>query len=97
MSFQKQKGNIKICRTEKDRDHTYIRKDSRAVNDSRLSFKARGLHDYIISKPEDWNLNEADIINHAKEGKRAVKQAIKELEGFGYLEKYKMRDEGVNL
>ena len=59
-----------------------------AVRDDRLSWKARGVHHYILSCPDAWRTNIAHLVRQSdKDGRDAVKSALKELESLGYLGK----------
>jgi hypothetical protein len=53
--------------------------------DLRLSFKARGLLGYYLSKPTGWKGQLFDACNNSeKDGITAVKSAMKELVSYGY-------------
>lgn len=56
------------------------------INDSRLSFKAKGVMTYISSKSDDYVVNITEISKTAKDGKASVRTAIQELLAYGYLE-----------
>lgn len=62
----------------------YTMIDRRALEDDRLSFKARGLLAYILSKPDDWNIMMCDLIKQSPQGERAVQSALRELKQYGY-------------
>lgn len=62
------------------------------VRDSRLTFKARGIMALIMSHREGWSLSINTIAEANKEGKDAVRSAIKELELFGYLRRTQVND-----
>lgn len=66
--------------------------------DSRLSWEARGLLAYLISKPDHWVIN---IKHLAKESPSASKQRLyrilNELENYGYLTQERVRDEKGRL
>jgi hypothetical protein len=81
-----------------DRDFTTIRNS--VINDERLSFEARGIHEYLISKPDTWNLSVQDLINQTKRssrpsGKAKIYAALKELEEAGYLCRQRLAAGGV--
>lgn len=63
------------------------------VNDDQLSYRAKGIMAYLLSKPDDWTVYFADIVKRSTEGKAAVRTAIKELEEAGYISKQWCRDE----
>jgi hypothetical protein len=56
------------------------------ICDKRLSYKARGLHHYLLSKPTNWRAVLADLINQSDlDGKDSVTAGLSELETLGYL------------
>lgn len=67
--------------------------DRRAVNDDRLSFRARGILVWLLDKPDDWRCNSDTIARAGGEGREAVRTALRELEEHGYLIRNKRRDE----
>jgi len=63
-----------------------------AAADPRLSFKAVGLHTYLMSKGNNWQAEEGDLITSHKEGRAAVRAAMQELIDFGYMTRFQVRD-----
>lgn len=64
------------------------------IRDPKLSWKAKGIIIYIMSLPDDWQLNLNELIKHAKDGRDATYNGIKELIDNGYckrIEKHDMR------
>lgn len=55
-----------------------------ALNAS-LSAKAKGILWYLLTRPEDWDVYEKDIISNMKDGAKAVRSGIKELIKAGYV------------
>ncbi|MFJ8314232.1 MULTISPECIES: hypothetical protein [unclassified Streptomyces] len=55
-----------------------------ALADSRLSFRARGILAFLISKPDSWRVRAESIAAAGKEGREAVRTALKELREAGY-------------
>lgn len=66
--------------------------DRTTVNDSRLSFKARGLLIWLLDKPDDWRCDSTQIAQAGTEGREAVRSALNELEAMGYLHRRKYRN-----
>ncbi|MFH8405337.1 hypothetical protein ACH4FX_11275 [Streptomyces sp. NPDC018019] len=54
------------------------------LNDERLSFRARGILAWLISKPDNWQVRITAIAAAGKEGREAVAEAVRELKRFGY-------------
>ena len=63
-----------------------------ATEDPNLSWGAKGLHTYLISRPEDWQIYFADLLNRSTVGKDGTRTVIKELVTAGYLEIDSPRD-----
>lgn len=65
------------------------------VNDERLSFRALGLLGYMLGRPPSWRFA-ADRLAQppAREGRDAVKSALRELEARGYYRRTKKQDDG---
>jgi hypothetical protein len=63
------------------------------LQDPRLTFEARGLASYLLSKPDDWEIDVDALIRESPAGRDAVYTIIKELCAQGYLirEKYRLR------
>lgn len=74
-----------VIRTQKNRENPYVMIDKTFLNDDRLSWKAKGLLSYFLSKPDDWRILVNDLIKRSKDGERAVRSGLKELEENGYL------------
>lgn len=73
-----------IYKTKREGDFTVI--PNEIVNDRELSFKAKGVLLYLLSKPTTWKVRKKDIENNGKDGKDSIRSAIKELEKRGYIE-----------
>lgn len=63
-------------------------------DDSRLSFKARGILAYLLSQPDCWEIYVDNLINAGPDGRESVRSGLKELETYGYLERERINDEG---
>lgn len=60
--------------------------------DTRLSWKAKGLMGYLLSRPDDWRIIVDDLVNRSKDGVDAVRSGLKELEALGYVETKRCTD-----
>lgn len=63
------------------------------ARDSRLSFRARGLHHHLLSLPPGWRVTTADLAKEHPEGREAIRTALNELIAHGYVTKVKRQDE----
>jgi len=65
------------------------------IRDKRLSWAARGMLTYLLSKPNDWEVRLSDLVNQceAKRSNRfAVLSIIKELKTTGYMKRFKRKN-----
>lgn len=53
--------------------------------DHRLTWKARGLLVYLLSKPDHWRTSSARLARESPDGRHAVRTALIELRDAGYL------------
>lgn len=85
-----------LRRSRKQRAFTQI--DNEITNNENLSWQAKGMMLYLLSKPDDWKFYESDIVKRAKNGPDSVKSIIKELLAEGYLIRgERLRDERGHL
>lgn len=82
-----------IVRVAKDRSNPYALIHNGILNDVRLSWKARGVAAYLLSKPDDWRITHKAIAAAGPDGARAVLSAMKELEDAGYLHRSRQQRE----
>lgn len=67
------------------------------VRDKAISFKARGVLNYMLSRPSGWKFFVNEIVTHsANEGKSSVQSALKELMGEGYVNLVTIRDKSTS-
>lgn len=82
-------------RTHKETNYSVI--DNAPINDKSLSWGAKGILVYLLSKPDDWQIYAIDLVKHSTDGKSAVYARLKELENKGYLHREKQRDSKGHL
>ena len=63
------------------------------VNETRISFGAKGVACYLLSKPDGWKFYLNDIQSHSNESLFKVKKYIKELEEIGFLIRTKVKND----
>ena len=50
-----------------------------------LSYKAKGLLALMLSLPEDWDYSINGLVSISKEGVKAIRNILQELQRYGYL------------
>ena len=75
------------------RDPGYTQVCNDVISETGLSWKAKGILVYLLSKPDGWTVRENDIVNHSVDGLKATKAGIKELINRGYMFRRKIRDD----
>lgn len=61
------------------------------INDSRLTWKARGILIFVLSKPDGWRTNAAGLGQYGIDGRDAILSGLNELERAGYIRRVKER------
>ena len=82
---------MSILRVEKDGDYTVIA--NQPITDSALSWGARGLLVYLLSKPDNWTVRMVDLVKQSPAGEHATRKLVKELETAGYLKRHRYQTE----
>ncbi|ATH60406.1 hypothetical protein BJG89_09000 [Staphylococcus nepalensis] len=67
------------------------------IHDNNLTFKAKGILLYLLSRPDDWQIYESEILKHTRDGKDSLKSGIKELEEVGYVARTRKRNDKGHL
>lgn len=62
----------------------YAQIDRSVLDDDRISYRAKGILAYLLSKPPNWWVRSDDVIKHGTEGRDAIRAAMNELRKFGY-------------
>lgn len=62
--------------------------------DKSISWKAKGILCYLLSKPKDWVVRVSDIVNQGSEGEAAIRAALKELRAMHYARLVQIRKAG---
>lgn len=76
---------MSVIRIKKTENFVILHKG--ALEDPHLSFKAKGLWAYCVSRPNDWTFHVSHLATVSKEGEDAIYSAIKELIDNGYCQK----------
>jgi len=81
---------MSIVRTEHNKDNPYVLLNKKALEDKNISWAAKGLWSYLMSRPNDWEVSVAHlckIYSGKGGGERAIYSLLHELIGFGYCSK----------
>jgi hypothetical protein len=62
------------------------------IEDARLSWKARGLLVYLLSKPDHWRTTTAHLASQSAEGIHSVRTGLSELALYGYIKRLKKQN-----
>ena len=68
---------------EKNKNYTIM--SNYHLQDKNLSYKAKGLLSFMLSLPEDWDYSINGLVAISKEGVKAIKNILQELQKYGYL------------
>lgn len=67
--------------------------DNTVLNDTNLSWKAKGLFVYLWSQADEWDFYETEVVKHSTDGLSSLKSGLKELGQQGYLKRERKRDD----
>ncbi len=76
---------MSIIRVKKDKG--FFAASNIPFNDVNLSWEARGVLGYLLSKPEDWQVRFYDLVKQGPAGEYKMRRILKELEENKYLER----------
>ena len=84
-----------VFRVEKNRGYTVM--SNHHLRNKDLSLKAKGLLSQMLSLPEDWDYTLAGLSYINREKIDAIREAVRELERAGYIQRSRERDEKGRL
>ncbi len=68
-----------------NKSENYFVAPNGVFNDTNLSWEARGIMGYLLSKPNGWECRNYDLVNQSLAGKHVIQRVMKELETAGYI------------
>jgi hypothetical protein len=83
----------KIKFNKRRKVHSYTQINNSVAENSTLSWKAKGILLYMMSRPDGWEMNKTDLINRATDKEVSVDNGLKELKQNKYLYIRKYRNE----
>lgn len=81
----------KITRQKRKDNFTVVNND--ILQNSKISWAAKGMLVYLLHLPDGWQINVADLWNRSKNGRDASAAIIKELIQAGYVTRTKVKGE----
>ena len=84
-----------VFRVEKNKGYTVM--SNYHLRNKELSLKAKGLLSQMLSLPEDWDYTLAGLSLINREKIDAIREAVRELENAGYIQRSRERDEKGRL
>ena len=83
-----------IFRAAKNKDNPYVMLDRRPLENQELSFKAKGILAYLMSRPDGWEVSVADLVKRGADGKASIRAGLKELRDAGHMRYTVSREQG---
>ena len=74
---------MSVFKIEKNKNYTIM--SNYHLQDKNLSYKAKGLLSFMLSLPNDWDYSINGLVSISKEGVKAIRNILQELQINGYL------------
>ena len=74
---------MSVFKIEKSKNYTVM--SNYHLRDKNLSYKAKGLLSFMLSLPDDWDYSINGLVAISKEGVKAIRNILQELQRYGYL------------
>ncbi len=71
--------------------------DKKPIEDAKLSWQAKGLLTYLLSKPNDWQVHINQLSKASKNGRDSTRKIIQELVDSGYIIRNQVRNDKGHL
>lgn len=79
---------MSIIRIKKQREYVSIA--NAILQNKTLTWEARGIMAYLLSKPDGWECRNYDLVNQGPAGEHTIKRILKELREAGYIHRFKI-------
>ncbi len=83
-----------IFRVTKDRENPFAMIDRRVLENPDLSWKAKGLLGYLLSRPDNWTIYMGDLVKRSTDGEHSTRSAVDELIATGHIVRKVEREKG---
>ena len=85
-----------LIRVQVKKERNYAVLDLTALEDRGLSWEAKGVHAYLVSRPPDWQIFFAELIKRSdKSGRDKTRRILNELKKSGYLKIIPLKNEAT--
>ncbi len=74
------------------RRHRYAQIEMNAIEDTRLSWAARGLLIYVLSRPDDWRVITKHLVKQGNLRRDGINSLLRELRKCGYVHRKTIRN-----
>jgi hypothetical protein len=81
---------MSVIRIKKEREYVSI--SNAILQNKALTWEARGVMAYLLSKPDGWECRNYDLVNQGPAGKTVIQRVLKELQQAGYVHRYQKSD-----
>lgn len=97
MKSNKNNTSKGIIRVQKNRANPYVMINKQLLENPDLSWKAKGLLAYLLSKPDNWQIRIYNLIKQSRDGEKSVRSGLRELEDHLYIQRFPVFTEhGIN-
>lgn len=79
------------------RENPFVQLDKTFFEDDNLQWESKGLLGYILSRPDNWKVNQTDLTKRSAGGKGKVESALLDLMANGYVHWYAVRKENGQI
>ena len=76
-----------MVRLIKKDNGNYTNTSNQLIRDESLTWKARGIFNYLWSQANEWQFYVSEVAQHSKDGENALQTGLQELEEHGYLKR----------
>lgn len=78
---------MSILRVKKEEKYAVI--SNEPLNNKSLTWEARGVMAYLLSKPDGWECRNYDLVNQGPASEHIIRRVLKELQEAGYIYRYR--------
>ena len=76
-----------MVRLIKKDNGNFTNTSNQLIRDESLTWKARGIFNYLWSQANEWQFYVSEVAQHSKDGENALQTGLQELEEHGYLKR----------